>query len=71
MAARKTENQFDKMSYEEMEENLKNIIEKMDDPTLPLDTASSLFKQGKDLYEEMEKRLADLQKQVTDTIKKE
>lgn len=69
MANKKQENPLTKMTYAQLEEEASSVLEKLNDTSLPLDEATKIYQYGKDLYVEMEKRLAELQKSVTDTIK--
>lgn len=69
MANKKQENPLTKMTYAQLEEEASSVLEKLNDTSLPLDEATKIYQYGKDIYAEMEKRLAELQKSVTDTIK--
>lgn len=69
MATKKIENPLEKMDYAKLEEEANSVLEKLSKNDLPLDEASKLYEYGKEIYKEMEKRLAELEKNVTDTIK--
>lgn len=69
MATKKIENLLEKMDYAKLEEEANSVLEKLSKNDLPLDEASKLYEYGKEIYKEMEKRLAELEKNVTDTIK--
>lgn len=56
------------MKYEELEARSKEVLKALSDTSLPLDEASKLYQEGKAIAKEMEKRLSDLEKSVTDTI---
>lgn len=69
MATKKeNNNEFEKMTYQQLEEESDKILNQLSDDSLPLDERAKLFYQGKKLYAEMEKRLEELQKNVKDTI---
>ncbi len=56
------------MSYDELEKEAASVLEKLSDDNLPLDEASKLYQQGKQLYGEMKGRLEKLEKEVSDSV---
>jgi len=68
MAEKKSaEKDLTKLSYGELEEEAEKTLEALGDTSLPLDEATKLYERGKKISAEMEKRLSDLEKSVTDT----
>ena len=63
-----TEKKMEDMSYDELEKEAASILEKLNDNNLPLDEASKLYQQGKQLYGEMKGRLEKLEKEVSDSV---
>ncbi|MFA6861269.1 MAG: exodeoxyribonuclease VII small subunit [Bacilli bacterium] len=58
-----------KMSYQDLEKEEENVLTKLSNSDLALDEATSLYEYGKSILKEMDKRLQDLAKSVTDTVK--
>lgn len=61
MAAKKTEK---KMTYEEMENRVKEIIFQIDDESVSLDQQIALGEEGKELLDSMEKTLSELRAKI-------
>jgi|GEM_PF-877889 len=57
-----------KMSYEELEKEAADVVQKLSDSSLALDEASRLYDYGKSVLAEMDKRLDELSRKVTDTV---
>lgn len=69
MPTKKTsEKKMEDMSYDELEKEANSVLEKLSDDSLPLDEASKLYQQGKQLYSEMKGRLEKLEKEVSDCV---
>lgn len=69
MPTKKTsEKKIEDMSYDELEKEANSVLEKLSDDSLPLDEASKLYQQGKQLYSEMKGRLEKLEKEVSDSV---
>lgn len=69
MPTKKTsEKKMEDMSYDELEKEANSVLEKLSDDSLPLDEASKLYQQGKQLYGEMKGRLEKLEKEVSDSV---
>ncbi len=69
MPTKKTsEKKMEDMSYDELEKEANSVLEKLSDDSLPLDEASKLYQQGKQLYAEMKGRLEKLEKEVSDSV---
>ncbi len=69
MPTKKTsEKKMEDMSYDELEKEANSVLEKLSDDSLPLDEASKLYQQGKQLYSEMKGRLEKLEKEVSDSV---
>ena len=69
MKTKKTsEKKMEDMSYDELEKEANSVLEKLSDDSLPLDEASKLYQQGKQLYSEMKGRLEKLEKEVSDSV---
>ncbi len=69
MAEKKTKNdELKKMSYQELEKEADHVLAELSKEDLPLDDASKIFEYGKKVYAEMETRLSELEKSVTDTV---
>lgn len=64
----KSNNDLNKLSYQELEEKLKEILEILKDENLPVDDANKYYQQGKQLIDLMEKKLSELEKEVTNQI---
>ena len=58
-------------SYDELEKECEDIIEKLADPEIGLDDATKYYKDAMKLTDEMEKRLSKLMATVSDDIKME
>ena len=58
-------------TYKELEDDLKKVLEKLSDENLPLDESRKYYLVGKDLITSMEKKIEELEKEVTNTIKEE
>lgn len=72
MAEKKTKNdELKKMSYQELEKEADGVLEALSQEDVSLDNASKIYEYGKKVYAEMEARLAELEKNVTDTISRE
>lgn len=72
MAEKKTKNdELKKMSYQELEKEADAVLEALSQEDVSLDNASKIYEYGKKVYAEMEARLAELEKNVTDTISRE
>lgn len=56
-------------TYKELEDDLKKVLEKLSDENLPLDESRKYYLEGKDLIASMEKKIEELEKEVTNTIK--
>ncbi len=56
-------------TYKELEDDLKKVLEKLSDENLPLDESRKYYLEGKDLITSMEKKIEELEKEVTNTIK--
>lgn len=69
MATKKTETkkELSEMTYAELEKEAEETLTKLSDTSLPLDETAKLYEYGKKVSAEMEKRLAELEKSVTDT----
>ena len=63
-----SEKKMEDMSYDELEKEAASVLEKLSDDNLPLDEASKLYQQGKQLYGEMKGRLEKLEKEVSDSV---
>lgn len=63
-----SEKNIKEMSYTELEEESNQVLKKLNDSDLPLDEATKLFEYGISLSKEMETRLTELEKKVTDVI---
>ena len=57
-----------KLSYDELEEESANVIEALNNESLGLDEASKIYEYGVSIYKEMEKRLSELEQNVTNTV---
>ena len=68
MPAKSKETDLSKLSYAQLEEEANKTLEKLNDANLGLDEASQIYEYGKKVSAEMEKRLSDLEKSVTDTV---
>jgi exodeoxyribonuclease VII small subunit len=68
MATKKNVESLDKMTYQQLEEESSKVLESLNRDDIPLDEAAKLFEYGKKVYAEMEKRLSQLEKDVTDTV---
>ncbi len=69
MAEKKTKNdELKKMSYQDLEKEADHVLEELSKEDLPLDDASRIYDYGKKVYQEMENRLAELEKNVSDTV---
>lgn len=64
----KNNNDLNKLSYQELEEKLKEVLEILKDENLPVDDANKYYQQGKLLIDLMEKKLSELEKEVTNQI---
>ncbi len=72
MAEKKTKNdELKKMTYQELEKEADGILEALSQEDVSLDNASKIYEYGKKVYAEMEARLAELEKNVSDTISRE
>ncbi len=72
MAEKKTKNdELKKMSYQELEKEADGVLEALSQEDVSLDNASKIYEYGKKVYTEMEARLAELEKNVSDTISRE
>ncbi len=72
MAEKKTKNdELKKMSYQELEKEADGVLEALSQEDVSLDNASKIYEYGKKVYAEMEARLAELEKNVSDTISRE
>lgn len=56
------------MSYSELENESQEVLKRLNDSDLPLDEATKLFEYGLIISKEMELRLTELEKKVTDVI---
>lgn len=61
-------NDYSKLSYQQLEEKMEEILTKLSQSDLPLDEATTLYEEGKKLSAEMEKRLSDLALKVSDKV---
>ncbi len=69
MAEKKTKNdELKKMTYQDLEKEADHVLEELSKEDLPLDDASRIYDYGKKVYQEMETRLAELEKNVSDTV---
>lgn len=69
MAEKKTKNdELKKMTYQDLEKEADHVLEELSKEDLPLDDASRIYEYGKKVYQEMETRLAELEKNVSDTV---
>lgn len=59
---------LNKLNYKELEEKLKEVLEILKDESLPVDEANKYYQQGKNLIDLMEKKLSELEKEVTNQI---
>lgn len=64
----KSSNELNKLSYQQLEDKLKEVIEILKDENLPVDDANKYYQQGKQLIDLMEKKLSELEKEVTNQI---
>ncbi len=72
MAEKKTKNdELKKMNYQELEKEADGVLEALSQEDVSLDNASKIYEYGKKVYAEMEARLAELEKNVSDTISRE
>lgn len=72
MAEKKSKNdELKKMSYQELEKEADGVLEALSQEDVSLDNASKIYEYGKKVYAEMEARLAELEKNVSDTISRE
>lgn len=72
MSEKKTKNdELKKMSYQELEKEADGVLEALSQEDVSLDNASKIYEYGKKVYAEMEARLAELEKNVSDTISRE
>ncbi len=55
-------------SYEELEKEIEDVLTKLSDSELGLDESTKLYKYGKDLIVQMENRLTQLEKEVSDKV---
>jgi exonuclease VII small subunit len=58
------------LSYEELEKETNAVVSELQKNTLGIDQGASLYDYGKRLISEMEKRLDELSRKVTDQISK-
>ncbi|MFA6829454.1 MAG: exodeoxyribonuclease VII small subunit [Bacilli bacterium] len=63
-----TKKDLTKLSYQELEKESEVIIQSLSKDDLSLDEASKIYFYGKEVSAEMEKRLAELTKKVSDTV---
>ena len=69
MVSKKTkEIELDKLTYAQLEEEAKNVLSSLSSEDISLDEASKIYEYGKLVSKEMEKRLAQLENSITDTI---
>lgn len=59
---------LNKLSYQQLEDKLKEVIEILKDENLPVDDANKYYQHGKQLIDLMEKKLSELEKEVTNQI---
>lgn len=55
-------------SYEELENEISDVLLKLSDSNLGLDESTKLYKYGKELISNMENRLSQLEKEVNDKV---
>ncbi len=55
-------------TYQQLQEEVNTILEKMTNPSLGLDEASKYYKEGMSLIKQMEEQLNKLMSEVTDSI---
>lgn len=55
-------------SYEELEKEIEDVLTKLSNSELGLDESTKLYKYGKDLIVQMENRLVQLEKEVSDKV---
>lgn len=60
---------LNKLSYKELEEKLKLLLEELKDDSLPIDEIQKKYLLAKKIIEKMEKKIDDLQKEVTNEIR--
>ena len=60
-----------KLSYQELEDESESILKQLSDSEIGLDDSAKLYQYGKEVAEEMEKRLSSLEASVKDTIEQE
>lgn len=60
---------LNKLSYKELEEKLKLLLEELKDDSLPIDEIQKKYLLSKKIIEKMEKKIDDLQKEVTNEIR--
>jgi len=64
------EKDLSRLSYQQLEEEVKNVLKALKDEELALDDASRLYDYGKAITKAMETRLNDLKTKVRDTVDK-
>lgn len=62
------DHELNEMSYEELEKREEEILNLLNDASLPLDKAKALYEEGQRLLKRMDERLRELEKTVTDEI---
>ena len=60
-----------KLSYQQLEEESDNILKQLSDPEIGLDESAKLYQYGRQVAEEMDKRLSELEASVKDTIEQD
>ncbi len=62
------EKKIDELSYEELEQEINAVLEKLTDLSLPLDESAALYNYGKNIIAEMRARIEKLQQETQDQI---
>ena len=59
---------LEKASFEELEKEINEVLEKLKSDSISLDEADSLYKYGMKITSTMEKKITDLQKSVQNIV---
>lgn len=64
-------NDLSKLSYQQLEEEADKVLKNLSDGEIGLDESAKLYRYGKEIASEMDKRLTELENSVTDEIDKD
>lgn len=60
-----------KLSYQQLEEEADKVLKNLSDSEIGLDESAKLYRYGKEIASEMDRRLTELENSVKDEVSKE